>query len=269
MTINPPVPSSVESLVKAFSGRPEVTAIALGGSQASQQRDEHSDYDLYIFTMREIPEKTRRDLALQFDPKPEISNTWFGLEDAWNDGQTGIDVSYWNPADFEHNLRRVIEHHQPSAGYSTSFWFTLHQAITLYDKDGWFMRMKDLTSSPYPTALKRAIVSYNAPLLRHSRASYRHQIELAVTRHDPVSVNHRVAALLASVFDIVFALNDVLHPGEKRQLEWIASLGSQVPPVFDRHVRELLISTGDPMHENILDAIDALCDLVDAMISEA
>jgi hypothetical protein len=47
----------------------------------------------------------------------------------------------------------------------------------------------------------------------------------ALDRHDLVSVNHRVAAWLASYFDIVFAINRVLHPGEKRLLE----CGSRVP----------------------------------------
>jgi hypothetical protein len=39
-----------------------------------------------------------------------------------------------------------------------------------------------------------------------------------------VSINHRVAAWLASYFDIIFAVNDRFHPGEKRLVSRMAKL---------------------------------------------
>jgi predicted metal-dependent phosphoesterase TrpH len=57
-------------------------------------------------------------------------------------------------------------------------------------------------------------------VLRQVRSSYAHQIAAAEVRRDTVSLNHRVAALLASYFDVLFALNRVLHPGEKRLVEY-------------------------------------------------
>ena len=51
-------------------------------------------------------------------------------------------------------------------------------------------------------------------------ASYYEQIKKALMRNDIVSVNHRITAFLASYFDIIFATNKLLHPGEKRLIKY-------------------------------------------------
>jgi hypothetical protein len=53
---------------------------------------------------------------------------------------------------------------------------------------------------------------------------YLKQITTSIVRHDPVSLNHRIAAWLASYFDILFAINCRLHPGEKRLLTYAEEL---------------------------------------------
>lgn len=261
--------NTLRAVVDFYSAIPDVTAIALGGSHASGKADERSDYDIYLFSDTPITYETRHKLALRFDDAPEIGNPWWGDEDGWSDGENHYDISYWNPEDFERRLRHIIERHEPSLGYSTSFWFTIRNAVPLYDRDGWLSRMKLLAQSPYPEELRCAIVAFNAPLLRGVHASYRHQVALAVERNDPVSVNHRIAALLVSVFDIVFALTRTLHPGEKRQLAWIAALGDRVPASVDHHIREVLTAACDPTGHAIMPAVDALCDDIKRMIDEA
>ncbi len=260
------LPMTLRKLVRAYSDLPEVEAIGLGGSRAYFLADAQSDYDLYVFTQDAIPLDTRRTIAHQFDSNPEIGNPWWGDEDALYDGSVGYDLSFWNVQDFETHLRGVIEHHRPSLGFSTSFWFTVRHAIILFDRGDWLTRIKEFAEAPYPEPLRDAIVRLNAPLLRSAHASYRHQIELAIGRNDNVSVNHRITAFLESVFDIVFAITRTLHPGEKRQLTWMATLGESVPASLDRHIRDLVLSIGDPSLNTVLPALDAVCDDIDAMI---
>jgi len=101
--------------------------------------------------------------------------------------------------------------------------------------------------------------------LRTTQSSYRHQIELAIARNDPVSVNHRVAALLASTFDIVFAATRTLHPGEKRLLDGISRLGEPVSDHVGELVRRVLHAEAGPAPRELLEAIDDLCDAVDSI----
>ena len=73
-------------------------------------------------------------------------------------------------------------------------------------------------------------------------ASYYEQIQKAVQRNDIVSVNHRIAAFLASYFDVIFALNEMLHPGEKRLINYVKTNCKIVPGNFEDNINKLLTS---------------------------
>ncbi|HEV2128200.1 MAG TPA: hypothetical protein VGR22_06250 [Thermomicrobiales bacterium] len=266
----PSLPVVVTTVIDALAAHPAVTAITLGGSRATARDDQASDQDIEVFVDGEVPSALRRELALRFDPDPEIDNSQFGPTDEWSDRASGvaIDIAYFERDWFEGTIRDVIERHHPELGYTTAFWHTLRHARPMFDRAGWLAEMQTLAATPYPEALRRNVVAWNHPVLRDVRSSWRHQIELAVMRDDPVSVNHRVAALLASVFDIVFALTRTLHPGEKRLLTHVARLGDAVPPGFDAQVRALLCAAGNPEGNDMLAAVDAVCNTVDAMIEQ-
>ena len=260
-------PDVISNIIDTLSTHVEVSAVALGGSRVVSGGDADSDYDVYVFVDAEVDLGLRRSLAERFDSAPEIGNSWFGPGDEWRDRTSGaaIDLMFWERQWFEERIRDVIELHMPSLGYTTSFWYTLRHAIPLFDRGGWLAEMRQLAATPYPDTLQRNIVAWNHPLLRTTRSSYRHQLELAVRRDDPVSMQHRVTALLASIFDIVFALNRALHPGEKRLLAHAAGLDA-VPDDIDQRVRALIRAAADPDHANLLAAVDALCDTIDEAI---
>ena len=65
------------------------------------------------------------------------------------------------------------------------------------------------------------------------------QIKKAENRGDLVSVNHRVTEFLASYFDIIFALNEMTHPGEKRMQSICSSECKILPHNFDANLQKL------------------------------
>lgn len=265
-------PSGGGDLAEQVAGRLAadrgVMAIALGGSHAGLVDDEHSDIDLYVFGEEPPPLALRRTLASEHDPRPEIGNTAFGPGDEWVEAATGIsvDLIYWSPDWIEDQIARVIDRHEASVGYSTAFWFTIRHARALVDRDGWLAGLKAKAETPYPEPLRRAIIGLNQPLLRAARSSFLHQIELAIARDDPVSVQHRTAALLASYFDVLFALNWRPHPGEKRILRHLAEQCTTLPVGYEADVRAVLAATAAPVELALVNRVHALVDALDRLV---
>jgi predicted nucleotidyltransferase len=260
-----PMTAALDEIVQRLSSLPQVESIAVGGSRATGAGDAYSDYDLYVFITAPIASATRRELAMQFDPYPEIGNQWWGDADYWTDDKLAYDLMFWGAVDFEAGLRRVIELYQPSNGYSTAFWYTARNMAPLFDRAGWLASIQALAMTPYPDALVEAIIRHNRPLMRDLHTSYRNQIARAIALDDPVSVNHRVTELLATAFDIIFAHHRILHPGEKRQLSVLATFPGT--DAIDRHIRAILIAAGDPAHAGLIEHVDGLCDQVEGMIN--
>ncbi len=121
---------------------------------------------------------------------------------------------------------------------------------------------------PYPEPLRRAIVAYNHPILRGTLSSFRAQLVKALARGDLVSVNHRLSALLASYFDILFAVNRVPHPGEKRLLARAEALCSTLPPDMAADVAATLAAAGAAPGD-LLSPLDRLLDRLDEWLSIA
>ena len=71
-------------------------------------------------------------------------------------------------------------------------------------------------------------------------ASYYEQIEKAIKRNDIISINHRISAFLASYFDVIFAINELLHPGEKRLINFAKCNCKRLPADFEKKIMDLL-----------------------------
>ena len=225
-----PMMCVAEQLARKFASLPQVEAVALAGSRTTDFPDSDSDVDLYIYVTEDIPLEARREIARGAE-RAEIGNTTWEPGDEWVDGETGtrVDVMYRHVGWIEEQLDRVLVRHEASVGYSTCFWYNVLHSKPLFDHTGWFAAVQWSAQVKYPEELKQNIIGKNLRLLRSTQSSYLHQIELALKRNDPVSVNHRVAALLASYFDVLFAVNELPHPGEKRLLQYAAKCTKRPP----------------------------------------
>ena len=80
-----------------------------------------------------------------------------------------------------------------------------------------------------------------------------------------MSVNHRLTELLAGYFDVLFALNRVLHPGEKRLLELAAEHCVLVPTNMRAHLEKAL-QAASSADQTLIAAIDKLLDGLDHLL---
>lgn len=267
--MNKEISDSLKDVIAAFAECEAITAIALAGSRGTGNTDATSDYDLYVYAAQEPPVPFRRAVAERFGSRIEIDNRFWETGDEWilKEHGRGVDIMYRTPEWIEGMLARVMEQHESSTGYSTCFWFNVVHSVPLFDRAGWYARLQERANRPFPRELKKAIVAKNFPILRNTVSSYLHQIEVALGRRDFVSVQHRVAAFLASYFDIVFAVNGALHPGEKRLLQHVARL-ERVPAGFANQVEAAVrASAGCDNGPALVSALNSLCDGIEALLA--
>ncbi|MGH8002197.1 MAG: DUF4037 domain-containing protein [Brasilonema sp.] len=263
------IPSLAQTIAAKFGSLPQVLAVVLSGSQPVLVADSLSDFDFYIYISDEISIETRTAIAKEFACRFEINNQFWETGDEWIDTQSGrgIDIMYRTPQWIEEQLDFIFVKHQANIGYTTCFWFNVLHSIPLYDRTGWFEGLLSVAKQAYPSPLRKAIVAKNYPIIRKNISSYFHQIEVAIERQDWVAINHRIAALLASYFDIIFAVNYVPHPGEKRLVEFVKKLCQKYPKNMEEHLQNLWVATSfSSSHLNITHQVNALIDGLDELL---
>jgi len=263
--------SLAQRIAGLFADRPEVEAVALSGSLEGEYTDTESDIDLFVYTHIDIPLEARVEImeCTGGARRASMGLNFWGPGDEWFDAETGIEVDmvYFDSDWMEDQVRRVVLDHQASMGYSTCFWYTVHHSQVFYDPNGWFAGLQEICQRPYPEPLRQTIIAHNHPVLREIIPSYFFQIEKAVKRGDLVSVNHRLAGLLASYFDIVFAINRELHPGEKRLVQKAVKSCEKIPEDMQTELQEVLAlsAVGD---SELLVKVTRLLDHLDYLLIE-
>lgn len=232
----------IRQLFQAFAALPQVEAIALGGSRAGVNFDEKSDYDVYLYCTGPIEESVRRELLERFCGYMELGNHFWELEDNCTlKNGVDIDILYRNIGDFTAQVASVVEDFQPYNGYTTCMWHNLLTCRIIYDQTGRLAAAKARFNIPYPAQLRENIIARNMKLLTGTLPAYDGQIRKAAARGDQVSICHRTAAFMEAYFDIIWALNGLTHPGEKRLVALARERCPLLPEDFERNI-EILYS---------------------------
>ena len=230
----------VEQLFKELSLLEEVEAIALGGSRAGENYDEKSDYDVYLYINSPVSEEKRKNILQKFCSYMEIGNSFWEYEDncVLNNG-IEIDILYRDMKDFMKGIERVVAEYHPSNSYTTCMWHNLITCKILYDKNGTLKKYKNKYTINYPKQLKENIIKRQLELIDSSMPAYPNQIKKAILRKDFVSINHRITEFLASYFDLLFAINEITHPGEKRLIQLCKKQCKILPENFEENLNSL------------------------------
>ncbi len=229
-------------IIEQFRKLENIKAITLAGSRTVNSDDETSDYDIYIYSDEKINIDERKRIAKQFSENFEINNCFFGPGDEWiiKSSNIQIDIMYRSREWIENSIENTWIKHYPSVGYSTCFVFNIKNSKILYDPENWYKNLQEKVNTNYPDELSKNIINNNLPLLKNKiTASFYEQVEKAIKRKDYVSLNHRIAAFLASYFDVLFATNRILHPGEKRLIQYAKLHCKKLPQDFETDINNL------------------------------
>lgn len=268
VNMNIDINKTVMDLVYEFSRLEEVEGILLAGSHVTKTNDINSDYDIYIYISEEIVVEKRKKITDKFFKYIELDNTFWEREDdgALLENNIEVEIIYRELEWIERLLNRTLLECQADTGYTTCFWSNFINSIILYDKNGELNKLQERYRIDYPKKLKENIVRKNYPLLKKQMPAYYNQIEKALKRDDFISINHRIAAFFASYFDIIFAINEMPHPGEKKLLKIIKDNNMKIPKHMYKNI-ETILKLAVTSNTDILLEIDDLVNNLDILLS--
>lgn len=235
-------------LVARLREHDSVEAVALIGSRMTGMATDASDIDLFVYVREPgFDDGSRHSLAdsLADGLGPRVVADPPYAADAWVLRGTSLllDIQYWPTSWAEDELDWRLVKQSPQHGFSTCFWRSIREGVPLYERTQWHQAVQQRATARYPDGLRSAIIDVNRRALgRDHPFSIFHQAATAIETGDVVNAQRKVSQWLANYFDVLFAANRTLHPGEKRLIVWVERECSVLPDNFRRDVERLVES---------------------------
>ncbi len=223
----------------ALEGLPEVIGIYVFGSVATGYADEDSDVDVGIVCKHQIPTQSIRKDALF-----GIGTGWRLSDDTWSSplfleyDSSGIvdgikvEVHYNTPALVSEVLDTVIlkgalaTERFPSRPYRLGA--LIQRAWVILDREGVFPLWRKQVQN-YPLALKQNILRHYLPHMKDCVD----ELNRTTKRHlGPVMVNFFLFHGMQALYSLIYALNEVYDPTDRRAERTVIPTLSHVPRDF-------------------------------------
>ena len=241
-------------------------AAVLSGSRTSILKDQASDWDIYVYSSAPIDKRIRKDIYSALSLSSIVGMTFFEESDEAEDSHGNIyDIMFRSKEWTEWQVDDVYRRGNARIGYTTCILYNIAHSRIISSASGWFERIKEEISGRYPDKLRENIIRKNIDVIDGDYSSpFIRQLELAAERGDIVSQNHRMSAILASYFDVLFAYNRVYHPGEKRLIPYASSLCISLPYEMEKDICSALNAIGSdrlvPAAAKLIEELHMLID---------
>lgn len=234
------IANEVKYIIDSLSAIDDVCAIAVGGSRACGNDDAMSDYDMYVYYNEKIDPDKRKAILEPLCSRLEIENDYWETEDncILKIG-TKVDIIYRELKRMEPFVEFMLSGKKSFNGYSTCFLHNIRTAQIFFDRNGILTDLQKKCAEPLPENVCDTIIRRNMHLVSEGIDSFRVQVEKAVKRNDLVSINHRITGFVETYFDVIFALNRLTHPGEKRLISLCKKNCALLPDNFEENLTKM------------------------------
>lgn len=258
----------IYQVVNEYKCIDEVLAVTLSRSGVNCDNKFFSDIDIDILIKDNIDFERRKKILSKFTDELYTGVGRTGVYDRFflRNSTTLIEISYISLDKLEKNLIDVVDKCIPNIGYTTYQWRNVINAYIAYDKDNIYKKLQEEYRRPFPEQLKVNIINENYWLLKGGVESYYKKIEDAIKINDIEKIKKNIKGFLESYFDIIFAINEIQHPGEKKILTYVLNNCSKIPEGINEQVNSLIERS--VVQDDILEVDNSILEEVDSIIEE-
>ena len=237
---------------RVLGQHPDVTAVYVLGSVASGRVDERSDVDLgVVCRSHTLSESDRKELLSpigsdwQFGRPSSQDPVWAGnampsqVDEGLMDG-IPVDIMYQSAADISEVIDEVVSRGALATQRIPIRPYTLigmlRQAWVIRDTHGILRGWLEQTSA-YPKLLKQNVLRHFAPILKENAGAL---TESAERHHGAATVLFFLVRAADALTSILYAVNDVYDPADKRAETTILPMLANVPGDFMSRFDDIL-----------------------------